>query len=257
MSAAVAGRAGRLAGKVALVTGAGSGIGAATARRFAAEGAQVALLSRSPEPLEQLASELDGAALALPTDVSQPAEVAAAVERAERELGPLDVVVNSAGIAWPIPLGELEPERWREVIDINLSGSFYVAREAGLRMVASGRGGSIVNLGSELSVLGMGMFVAYCTSKAGLLGLTKALAAELAPLVRVNAVCPGPVVTPMMTGAHDAQTDPDAAYAHTRSRVPLGRFGEPDEIADGILYLAADATLATGAILHLDGGTTV
>jgi NAD(P)-dependent dehydrogenase (short-subunit alcohol dehydrogenase family) len=255
-AAAVATTPGRLAGKVALVTGASSGIGAATARAFAAQGAQVALLSRPSDRLDALAGELDGA-IGIAADVSQPAQVAAAVERTERELGPVDVVVNSAGIAWPIPLGELEPERWREVIDVNLSGSFYVAREAGLRMVASGRGGSIVNLGSELSVLGMGMFVAYCTSKAGLIGLTKALAAELAPLVRVNAVCPGPVVTPMMTGAHDAQEDPAAAYAHTRGRVPLGRFGEPEEIAEGILYLAADASLATGAILHLDGGTTV
>ena len=143
------------------------------------------------------------------------------------------------------------------MIDVNLSGSFYVARAAGLRMVASGRGGSIVNLGSELSVLGMGMFVAYCTSKAGLLGLTKALAAKLAPHVRVNAVCPGPVETPMMWGAHDAQTDPEAAYAHTRGRVPLGRFGKPEEVAEAIVWLGLDATLATGAILHLDGGTTV
>ena len=256
MEAATASRPGRLAGKAALVTGASSGIGAATARLLAQQGAAVALLSRPSDRLDALAAELDGA-IGIAADVSQHAQVADAVARAERELGPLELVVNSAGIAWPIPLAELEPERWREVIDVNLSGSFYVAREAGLRMAATGRGGSIVNLGSELSVLGMAMFVAYCTSKAGLLGLTKALAAELAPHVRVNAVCPGPVETPMMFNAHDAQADPQAAYAHTRGRVPLGRFGTPEEVAEAIVWLALDATLATGAILHLDGGTTV
>jgi NAD(P)-dependent dehydrogenase (short-subunit alcohol dehydrogenase family) len=240
-----------------LVTGASSGIGTATARTFAAEGARVALLSRNAEALEALAAELGGGALAVAADVSDPAQVDAAIERVERELGPIDAVVNSAGIAWPTPLAELEPDAWREVVDTNLSGSFYVARAAGLRMIADEREGAIVNLGSELSVLGMGMFVAYCATKAGLIGMTKALAAELAPRVRVNIVCPGPVETPMYTNAHDSFEDSEGAYARTLARVPLGRVAAPEEIAAGILYLVAEAPYATGAVLHLDGGTTV
>jgi NAD(P)-dependent dehydrogenase (short-subunit alcohol dehydrogenase family) len=246
----------RLAGRTAVVTGASSGIGESTARTFAAAGAKVALLARNAEALAALEEELPGS-LALPVDVSDPAQVEAAIDRVEAELGPIDAVVNSAGVAAPTPLAELDPESWRRTIDINLSGSFYVAREAGLRMVAAEREGSIVNLGSELSVLGMGMFAAYCAGKAGLIGLTKALAAELAPRVRVNIVCPGPVLTPMYTNAHDSFEDPEGAYAATLARVPLGRVGTPEEIAAGILYLTADASLATGAVLHLDGGTTV
>lgn len=247
----------RLAGRVAVVTGASSGIGAATARACAAEGARVALLSRNRDALADLERELDGAGLAIPTDVSDPEAVREAVDRAEAELGAIDAVVNSAGIAWPTPLAELDDRSWKETLDVNLSGSFYVAREAGLRMTGSGRSGAIVNLGSELSVLGMGMFVAYCATKAGLIGMTKALAAELAPLVRVNIVCPGPVQTPMYENAHDSFDDPAGAYATTLARVPLGRVGTPAEVAQGILYLLADAEWATGTVLHLDGGTTI
>jgi NAD(P)-dependent dehydrogenase (short-subunit alcohol dehydrogenase family) len=240
----------------AVITGASSGIGAATARTFAAEGARVAMLARRRDPLDALADELDGAAIAIPTDVAHPQEVADAVERADRELDGIDIVVNSAGVVVPRPLADLDAEAWRSVIDTNLSGSFYVAREAGLRMLA-GRGGTIVNIGSEFSVRGMAMLVAYCATKAGLIGLTKALAAELAPRVRVNAVCPGAVDTPMLENAQKSFGDPQTMYDRVSANVPLRRVATPEEIAAAILYVVADAPYATGAALHLDGGTTI
>ena len=130
-----------------------------------------------------------------------------------------------------------------------------MCRAAGLRMRDAG-GGSIVNVASESSFLGEPMYVAYCASKGGILTLTKALAAELAPTVRVNAVCPGTVQTPMLDRDFAALPDPEWARAATRKRIPLQRFCTPEEVADAILYLAAEATFATGMGLNLDGGTT-
>jgi NAD(P)-dependent dehydrogenase (short-subunit alcohol dehydrogenase family) len=166
-----------LDGRGALITGASSGIGEATARAFVREGASVALVARHPAPLERLAASLGEAALAISADVSDSDAVASAVREAVNRLGRLDVAVNSAGVVSPLPLADLDARAWQETIDTNLSGSFYVAREAGLRMAEDG-GGSIVNLASDLSVLGMPMYVAYCASKAGVIGLTKALEAQ-------------------------------------------------------------------------------
>jgi 3-oxoacyl-[acyl-carrier protein] reductase len=187
---------GVLAGKVAVVTGASSGIGAATARRFAAEGAEVALLGRRSGPLEAEVAGLPGTPLALSVDVTDPAQVASALDQTYDRFGRLDAVVNCAGVIVPASLEETDDEIWHRQIETNLSGSFFVARAAAPLLAA---GGSIVNLGSELAAFGMDMYAAYCASKAGVIGLTKALAAELAPDIRVNAVCPGPVDTPMLT----------------------------------------------------------
>ncbi|MBS1878400.1 MAG: SDR family oxidoreductase [Actinobacteria bacterium] len=245
----------RLAGKAALITGASSGIGAATARLFVEEGARVALLARRREPLEELAAELGEAAIALSADVAVPEEARAGVAAAIEQLGGLDVVVNSAGVAWPATLAEIDDDHWRQVIDINLSGSFYVCRAAGLHMKENG-GGTIVNLGSEMSVRAAGMYIAYCASKAGILGLTRGLAAELAPDVTVNAICPGPVDTPMMTAELETFGDVEKSRAEAIDSVPLKRFASAEEVAVGILYLAAEAPFATGTTLELDGGTT-
>jgi NAD(P)-dependent dehydrogenase (short-subunit alcohol dehydrogenase family) len=245
---------GRLNGRRALITGASSGIGAATARLFTAEGAHLALLARTPEPLDRLAEELG--ATAVPADVADPEQVQHAVDEAADRLGGIDVVVNSAGIAAPLALADLNARAWRETIDINLSGSFYVAREAGMRMIAAD-GGTIVNIGSELSFIGMAFYVGYCASKAGVIGLTKALAVELAPTVTVNAVCPGPVDTPMLRAEFECFPDPKAAFDGTIERVPLKRLATPEEVAAAILYLVADAPYATGMTLELDGGTTI
>jgi NAD(P)-dependent dehydrogenase (short-subunit alcohol dehydrogenase family) len=242
-----------LAGRVALVTGASSGIGAAAARALAAAGAAVALLARRREPLESLAGELgEDVALPLVADVADSRQVDKAVAATVARFGRLDAVVNSAGVSIPATLADTDDATWRAVIDANLSGSFFVARAAAPHM---GDGGSIVNVGSELSQIGMEMYVAYCAAKAGVIGLTRALAVELAPRIRVNAVCPGPVDTPMLSAEFE-QFGAEAALAETLDRVPLGRLARAEEVAAAILYLTADATYATGTSLALDGGAT-
>jgi NAD(P)-dependent dehydrogenase (short-subunit alcohol dehydrogenase family) len=246
----------RLEGKPAVVTGASSGIGEATARLFAREGARVGLVARRADRLEELAAELGGPehALAFPCDVTDDGAVKRTVEAAWDTLGGIDVLAHSAGISKPTPLPDLSPELWREVIDVNLSGSFYVGREVGLRMRGAG-GGSMVFVSSESAFLGEAAFVAYCASKGGMVALTKALAAELGPTVRVNVICPGTVDTPMVATDFGALPDPDGARRDVEQRIPLGRLATVDEIAEGILYLAG-ATFATGMALNLDGGTT-
>jgi NAD(P)-dependent dehydrogenase (short-subunit alcohol dehydrogenase family) len=239
-----------------LITGASSGVGLAAAREYAGEGARVALLARRGEILEDLAAELGGGALALPTDVRDPEAVGDAVERAWEAWGGLDLVVNAAGTGMPTPLADLDADGWQEVIDINLSGTFYVAREAGLRMAGDG-GGAIVNIGSELASIGMAMYTPYCASKFAVVGLTKALAAELAPKVRVNVLCPGPIDTPMMDAELEWYPDPAAVRVEATERVPLKRFADPEEVVGAISFLAFKAPFATGATLPLDGGTTM
>lgn len=242
-----------LAGQVALVTGASSGIGAAAARGLAAAGAAVVLLARRLAPLESLAAELGaGVALPLVADVADSGQVAAAVDAAIERFGRLDVVVNCAGVSTPAALADTDDAVWATHLEANLSGSFFVSRAAAPHLA---EGGSIVNVGSELSQVGMPMYVAYCASKAGVIGLTKALAAELAPEIRVNAVCPGPVDTPMLAAEFEI-FGAEAALAETLARVPLRRLAKAEEVAAAILYLAADAPYATGTVLALDGGTT-
>ncbi len=242
--------------RVAVVTGASSGIGAAVARALSAAGARVALLARTPAALDEVAATLPGESLRLPADVSEGAQVAVAIDRVEEAWGVPDLVVTSAGVSRPAVLDELTPELWRRTLDVNLSGTFYVAREAALRIRRAGATGDIVTIGSELSVIGMAAYSAYCASKAGVLGLTRALAAELAPDIRVNAVCPGPVDTPMLAAEFEAGGDARAALEETVARVPLRRLGTADEVAAAVLYLVAPTTYATGTALHLDGGTT-
>ena len=245
----------RLEGKVAFVTGASSGIGAASARRFAELGASVALVARRPGPLEEVAEELGSGTLVLPADVADPAAVTGAIEHTTERLGPIEIVVNSAGVCVPTTLAETDEATWRRHIDVNLSGSFYVAREAGTRMAEAGAG-TIINVGSELSVMGMGMYVAYCAAKAGVIGLTRSLAAELAPKVTVNAICPGPVDTPMLRDEFTYFGEGDEVAEQAKLRVPLRRFATAEEVAAGICYLALDAPYATGTTLEIDGGTT-
>ncbi len=186
--------------------------------------------------------------------MSDPEQVVALADDAERRLGRIDVLVHSAGVSRPAALEDLTPARWQEVVAINLSGCYYTCREVGLRMRECG-GGVIVNVASESSLLGEPMYVAYCASKGGVLTMTKALAAELAPTVHVNAVCPGSVDTPMLRNDFANLPDPEHAYDATLRRVPLGRFATPKEIAEAIAWLAK-GTFATGLGLNLDGGTT-
>jgi NAD(P)-dependent dehydrogenase (short-subunit alcohol dehydrogenase family) len=179
---------GRMAGRRALVTGASSGIGESAARLLAAEGARVGLLARRAAELRRVAADLPGA-VAVPADVSDHRQVLDALDAAEAAIGPVDVVVNCAGVIGPTSLEQLTPAVWDQTLSINLSGAFYLGREAGLRMRRRS-GGHIVNVASDLAFTAMPGYVDYCASKAGLVGLTRGLAVELAPTVLVNAVAP-------------------------------------------------------------------
>ena len=245
----------RLKGKRALITGASSGLGKSTAELFVAEGATVGLIARRADVLSGIVAELGKTAMALPADVADDKQVASAIERFASAHGGIDIAVNAAGIDGPSTLQDLTPEIWRRQLDVNLSGTFYVAREAALRMLA-GNGGVIINVSSELGLVGMGLYAHYCASKFGVIGLTKALAIELAPKVRVNCICPGPIDTPMMDAEIEWFPDPVATRKMAIDRVPLKRFATPEEVAKAILFFAVDAPFATGSIFSLDGGTT-
>jgi NAD(P)-dependent dehydrogenase (short-subunit alcohol dehydrogenase family) len=242
-----------LSNSVAIVTGAGSGIGASVARKLLDGGATVALLGRRAAPLRDVAAGAGDRAVVRPLDVSDAAAVKAAVAEIVDAIGTPNLLVNSAGIAMPERLEAIEPEVWDEVIAINLSGSFYMAREVAMRMQ---KGGSIVNLGSEQSHIGMALFVHYGASKAGVTGMTRAMALELAPRgIRVNAVCPGPVDTPMVDGELAWFDDSETARQEGIERVPLKRWATPDEIADMVLFVGVSAVFATGSCFSIDGGT--
>ncbi|HKU34113.1 MAG TPA: SDR family NAD(P)-dependent oxidoreductase [Paenarthrobacter sp.] len=234
-----------------LVTGATSGVGEATAKLFAARGARVALLGRRAGELQRVAEEIDGVAHQVVADVADAESARNGVRGAIHSLGGLDVAVNSAGVAGYAPLEDLDEHRWREVLDTNLSGTFYVAREAGLHLRRSG-GGAIVNVASDLATMGVAGLAHYCAAKAGVVGLTKALALELAPHVRVNAVCPGPIDTPMLRSGLESK----AALQQKESTVPLNRLADPEEVAAAIYFLAVEGTFATGTSMAFDGGTS-
>ncbi|WP_067478695.1 SDR family NAD(P)-dependent oxidoreductase [Nocardia amamiensis] len=238
-----------------LVTGATSGVGEATARLFASRGAAVALLARREEELQRISGELGEGAHAFVTDVSSSASVSAAVAAAADALGGIDVVVNAAGVAGFAPLDRLSDGLWRQVVDTNLSGTFYVARAAGLRMRKAGSG-SIVNVASDLASMGVAGLAHYCAAKAGVVGLTRALALELAPNVRVNAVCPGPIDTAMLRAGIADEPDPQRALQEKEASVPLNRLADPVEVARAIYFLAIEGAFATGTCMAFDGGTS-
>jgi len=237
----------------AIVTGASSGIGLATARRIHADGGTVALLATRAAVLDGIAAELGERAFAVPVDVSDPVQVRVAIARCFELLGDVDLVVNAAGVDGPSALLDITDEKWMRSIGVNLSGPFYVGRESA-RLLKEGS--CIINIGSELSFMGMGLFVDYCASKAGLIGLTQAMAAELAERkIRVNAICPGPVDTPMMESEIAWFPNPDEVRKMAVDRVPLKRWAQPEEIADAVVYMAS-VKFATGAAWSIDGGTS-
>ena len=203
-----------------------------------------------------MAAELGGDHPVLACDVADAAAAERAVAAAHEQLGGLDLTVNAAGVCLPVALEDLDAATFEETLAINLTGTYAVARASALRMRADG-GGAIVNVGSELGTIGMAGFAHYCASKAGVVGLTRALAAELAPDVRVNAVLPGPIDTPMLEAELALTPDPEATRVEALERVPLGRFATAQEVAGAILFIGLDAGYATGACLALDGGTTV
>jgi NAD(P)-dependent dehydrogenase (short-subunit alcohol dehydrogenase family) len=249
----------RFTNRVALVTGASSGIGRATALRLAREGAAVALVALPGADLEESAELCRAAgpsALAIAADVTDSAQVAGAFDRAE-ELGTLSAVFSNAGISVISPVSTTTDDDWLRQLHVNLSGSFYVCREAARRMIPAGCG-TIVTTASELGQLGQGGYVGYTATKGGVLAMTRALAAELAVHgIRVNSVSPGETETPMLMAEFAAAPDPAAELAEHEASIPLGRIAQPAEIADAVAFLLSDdAAYITGTNLVVDGGRT-
>jgi NAD(P)-dependent dehydrogenase (short-subunit alcohol dehydrogenase family) len=244
-----------LKSKTALITGASSGIGMATARLLSERGTRLALVSRREDELSRLAAEIGNDTIIGAIDVADHLAVAQSVGSIWEEFNGIDYLIHAAGIVTPSSLEQLGPELWERTIAVNLSGAFHVMRECGLRMRERGYG-SIVAIGSDLSVNGLELYAHYCASKAGLAGLVKAMALELAPLVRVNCVCPGPVDTPMMTSELEWFGGVETARPAAIAAVPLKRFADAVEIAKFVAFIATEASFATGSILSTDGGTT-
>jgi NAD(P)-dependent dehydrogenase (short-subunit alcohol dehydrogenase family) len=248
------------AGRVVLVTGGSSGIGAAAARRFAELGAAVALLGRDEAGARAVLESFPAGAPAgghFACDVTDEASVVDAVAAVAEAMGTPDVAVLSAGLLERGTAEATSLALWDEVLAVNLGGVFLVAREAAKRMRAAGRG-SIVMVSSEAGLRGIRGLAAYAVAKAGVIELARCMALDLADAgVRVNCVCPGTTRTPMVLNAVAKTADPDAELARYADARPLRRLGTPDEIAGPIVFLASDAAAyATGAVWSVDGGFT-
>ncbi len=252
----------QLAGRHAVVTGAGRGIGAAIAAALAARGARVTLLGRSAAPLQQIARRLPEGSdtCALACDVTDEQQVARAVDGARRALGPVDILVNNAGRAYSAPLLQTDLASWRSLLDVNLTGVFLCTRACLPDMIERGFG-RIVNVASTAGLTGRPYISAYCASKHGVIGLTRALARELAPRdITVNAVCPGYTDTDIVrdaVGTIRARTgrSPEAALAALTAANPQGRLITPDEVANAVLWLCLPGTQSVnGQSIALDGG---
>jgi len=243
-----------LTGKVALVTGGASGIGAAVTAAFASKGAKVAVLDINADAAAAQATRLGGAAKPFVCNVADPASVQAAVADVVTAFGGVDIAVNSAGVAFLAPAEDLSLEHWDKTIDINLKGTFLVTQAVGRAMIAAGKGGKIVNLASQAGTVAIEEHVAYCASKFGVIGLSKTFAAEWGKHgICVNTLSPTIVLTELGKKAWAGEKGEAA-----RKRIPSGRFAYPEEIAAAAVFLAsAGADMINGADLLIDGGYTI
>lgn len=241
-----------LEGKNVMVTGGASGIGFATASRFLEEGCAVCILDRSAEALKEAKADLPALRAAIQADVSQLAEVKRAVTEAMEAMGAIDVLINNAGISIRHDFLDITPEEWDQVLGVNLTGVFHVAQAVARLMMAQGSG-VILNMASSGGGTGYPHYADYCASKGGVLALTQTMALELAPTVRVNAVSPGYVLTPMQRAEYS-----DAMLDAVNRKIPFGRHAKPEEVAGLFAFLASDdAGFMTGHEVLMDGGETV
>ena len=253
---------GRLDNKVAAITGGGGGIGGATCRRFAQEGARVAVLDRDLAAAQRTAEHIakeGGSALALACDITDRATVDAAVQRIANEWGGIDILVNNAG--WDVfkPFTKTVPAEWDKLIAINLTGALHMHHAVLPLMVAAGKGGRIVNIASDAARVGSSGEAVYAACKGGLVAFSKTIAREHARHnITVNVVCPGPTDTALFADYKQGAGNPEKLMeAFTRS-IPLGRIGQPDDLPGAIVFFASDAAgFITGQVLSVSGGLTM
>jgi NAD(P)-dependent dehydrogenase (short-subunit alcohol dehydrogenase family) len=244
-----------------VITGGSSGIGRAVALQSAATGADLVIAAddeRSGETTaEQIRDESGRRCAFVRTDVADPDEVEALIARGEAFLGSVRFLVAAAGIAGSGTAEETSPQAWRHVIDVNLSGSFFLAKY-GIPALRRAGGGAIVLMGSDIGIVGARRSVGYCASKGGVINLTRALALDCAAFgIRVNCVAPGSTRTPMLEHWFDGVDDPNAALAELRRLIPLGREARPEEIAQVVLNVLSDSSsYMTGSVVSVDGGVT-
>jgi len=248
----------KLKDRIAVITGAGSGIGQVTARLFAQEGARIAAADINAAGGEEtcgLISGEGGEAIFVQTDVARVAEAEKLMRTVKERFGRIDVVVNNAGVELPRSLLDTSEEDWERVVSIDLKGVYFVSKYAVAEMIKTG-GGAIVNISSGAGILGFPMMTAYCAAKGGVVALTRAVAIEYAAHnIRVNCVCPGVVDTPMSRGFFDSLPNPAEVRHMYEEQTPVKRFARPEEIARTVLFLASeDASYLTGAIIPVDGG---